>query len=371
LEFTHDALEPLIKTGIRWSILKCLHEVLCSTRLDMQHSINTDLEVAKSMIEMGCHKIRDIDCLLDWVESKLIEKAISLNNIAYWEDLVRKAKKGTLTQKEAVKVPYMEALAKKYEFLSYCIPAETETPRKVEEGKDKTLAIREEPSGTTVAPEIARARGYINMMLDHSEQILWVLVKLFEDLIKKDVKVHTDVTRDLRNCRTVINSIRNHECPDCDIKIANETVPELQRSLEKVKHSLMVVAMSVGDDYAKGWIDTIDKAERGELRHIAPSLPSVSGVPKFVSGLPRVPEKGWTRITLLKPIAEEKVEDISRQLGVATEFEGDLRIIVKGGQEQVMKAAKMIYHLQSENREMNEHPELSSQRRYSRQKDVQ
>jgi len=212
------------------------------------------------------------------------------------------------------------------------------------------LAVREESSAITVAPEIARARGYINTMLDHSEQIWWVLDRLFKDLVKKNVTIHADVIRDLRNCRTLINFIRNHVCPDCDIEIANERVPDLKHSLEKVKHSLIAVALSVGDDYAKDWRDTIDKAERGELRHITPSVPSV---PKFVSGLSKDPEKGWTRITLSKPVDKERVEDISKQLGVATEFEDELRIAIKGERKQVTKAAKMIYQLQPENCEMN------------------
>jgi len=36
---------------------------------------------------------------MDWVESKLMEKAISLDDIEYWESLLRKAKKGDLVRK--------------------------------------------------------------------------------------------------------------------------------------------------------------------------------------------------------------------------------------------------------------------------------
>jgi hypothetical protein len=116
-----DEIEDLAKTGMRWSVLKCLHEVLCNTRLDMPDSINSDLEVAISMIEKGSDKTGDADDLLDWVESKLIGKAISMDNIAYWESLLEKAKKGKLAREEARKVPFMEDLIKKYGFLSYCI----------------------------------------------------------------------------------------------------------------------------------------------------------------------------------------------------------------------------------------------------------
>jgi hypothetical protein len=127
-----DESEDLTKTGMRWSILKCLHEVLCNTRLDMPRSIDSDLEVAMSMIEKGSGKTKDANDLLDWVESKLIGKAISMDNIAYWENLLEKTKKGQLTQEEASKVPFMENQIKKYGFLSYCISLETDCTQKTQ-----------------------------------------------------------------------------------------------------------------------------------------------------------------------------------------------------------------------------------------------
>jgi hypothetical protein len=111
-----DESGDLVKTRRRWSVLKCLYEVLCKTRLDVPRYIDSDFEVAMSMIEKGFGKTGDANDLLDWVESKLVRKAVSLDNVAYWEDLLEKAKKGELTQEEAMKVPFMENLVKKYGF---------------------------------------------------------------------------------------------------------------------------------------------------------------------------------------------------------------------------------------------------------------
>jgi len=119
LGFRDYGKEALKKTGMKWSVLKCLHETLCDARLDVPHSINTDLDVARSMIETRRPRIRDVDGLLEWVEGKLVEKAVSLEDVVYWEDLLRKAEKGELTREEAMRVPFMEALIKRYEFLSY------------------------------------------------------------------------------------------------------------------------------------------------------------------------------------------------------------------------------------------------------------
>jgi Arc/MetJ-type ribon-helix-helix transcriptional regulator len=193
-----------------------------------------------------------------------------------------------------------------------------------------------------VTPEITEdTRGYINVQLQRSEQIWWVLVRLFGDLVLKDVKVDAEYARQLRNCRTLINFVRSHTNPEGDIELANERLPDLQYSVEKVKRDLIATAICVCDDYAKDWITEIDKAERGELQEI----PAVG--PKFVPGLPRNSNIGWTRITLLKPIAKESVEEISRMLNVEVTPENSLHFIVRGEKKKVKKAVEMLYKLQS------------------------
>lgn len=119
-------LESVKKAGGRWAVLRCLYEVLCEMRLDLSRSIHGDFEVARSGIETGSKSTGDAEILMDWVEGKLIGKAIVLDNIAFWEDLLRKVKKGKLTATEAMKIPFMETVIEKYGFLSYCLPDETE-----------------------------------------------------------------------------------------------------------------------------------------------------------------------------------------------------------------------------------------------------
>jgi len=193
-----------------------------------------------------------------------------------------------------------------------------------------------------VTPEITEGtRGYINVQLQRSEQIWWVLVRLFGDLVRKDIKVDAEYARQLRNCRTLINFVRSHICPECDIELANERLPDLQHNLEKVKRDLIANAICVCDDYAKDWISEIDRAERGELREI----PAVG--PRFVPGLPRNSNIGWTRVTLSKPVPKERVEEISRMFGVVVKPENSLHFVVRGDKKTVKKAVEMLYQLQS------------------------
>lgn len=193
-----------------------------------------------------------------------------------------------------------------------------------------------------MTPQITEGtRGYINVQLQRSEQIWWVLVRLFGDLVQKDVKVDAEYARQLRNCRTMMNFVRSHICPECDIELANERLPELQYSIENVKRDLVATAICVCDDYAKDWIAELDKAERGELRE----MPAVG--PRFVPGLPRNNSIGWTRVTLSKPVAKERVEEISRILNVVVKPENSLHFVVRGEKKTVKKAVEMLYQLQS------------------------
>jgi len=195
---------------------------------------------------------------------------------------------------------------------------------------------------STMTTEVTEGtRGYINVQLHRSEQIWWVLVRMFGDLVRKDIKVDAEYARQLRNCRTVMNFVRSHICPECDIELANDRLPELQKSLEQVKRDLLATAICVCDDYAKDWITELDKAERGELRE------TPTAGPKFVPGLPRNNNIGWTRITLSKPIPKERVEEISRMLNVMVKPENSLHFVVRGDKKTVKKAVEMLYQLQS------------------------
>jgi Arc/MetJ-type ribon-helix-helix transcriptional regulator len=198
------------------------------------------------------------------------------------------------------------------------------------------------PVSLMVPQVTAGTRGYINVQLQRAEQIWWVLVRLFGDLVRKDTKLDAEYARQLRNCRTMINFIRSHTCPECDIELANERLPDLQRVLEKIKRDLVAAALGIPGYYAQEWIIELDKAERGELRDIP------SGGPKFVPGLPRNNDVGWTRVTLSKPVPRERVEEISKTFGVAVRPENSLHFVVRGDKKTVKKAVEMLYELQSE-----------------------
>jgi len=69
-----------------------------------------------------------------------MEKAISMNNIDYWEDLLKRARKDKLALKEVLNVPFMKQVSQKYDFLSYCMPEYIEPTVKTKFKKEKALA---------------------------------------------------------------------------------------------------------------------------------------------------------------------------------------------------------------------------------------
>jgi len=110
------------RIGGRWGVLKCLYKTLYDTSLDLPASVRTDLEAAGLKIKAGGGRMRDAEVLLDWVEGKLREKAVFLDNISYWEGLLGKAKKGEMTKGEFAEAPFMKGLLEEHEFLSHCLP---------------------------------------------------------------------------------------------------------------------------------------------------------------------------------------------------------------------------------------------------------
>jgi hypothetical protein len=160
-------------------------------------------------------------------------------------------------------------------------------------------------------------------------------------MTRKGVNVNPDHARDLRNSRTLINFVRTHSCPDCDIELANKRLPDLRYGLEQIKRDLIAAALCVSEDYARDWIDEIDRAERGELRE------SPSSGPTFMPGLPKDNGTGWTRVTLPRPIDREKAEEISKLLGVSVKQENSVHLIVHGEKKAVRKAVELLYQERS------------------------
>jgi hypothetical protein len=116
-----EDLLALRRTGLRWAILKCLHWRLTDVRFDIPQSVNGDLGVARSIIETGCSNLGTANGRLDWVEHALMAKAISLDNLQYWEVLLGKHHHNKLEKADIENMPNFETLVRQYPFIAYCM----------------------------------------------------------------------------------------------------------------------------------------------------------------------------------------------------------------------------------------------------------
>jgi len=175
------------------------------------------------------------------------------------------------------------------------------------------------------------------------EQVWLVLADLYQDLSRRDV--HVNVASELRNCKTLIHFIRTNVLhpPVKELSTVDDSLQNSSQILGKIKHSLISAAQGVGENYAKDWMDKIDKAERAELDYRM-----IHTVSSFVPSLPRDLERGWIRLTLPKAIAEERVQDVAEQFGVIIEFEDDCHVVIRGRKTLVKKVAQDIHDLSLE-----------------------
>jgi len=181
-----------------------------------------------------------------------------------------------------------------------------------------------------------------DMDVKRLEQVWSVLSDFFQDLNRRNISI--DVASDLRDCKTLIHFIRTSVShPSKEPVIIDDSFRNLLQILDKIRSQLISEALRHDESYVREWIGKIDKAERAESDYTMIYTPS-----EFTSGLPRDPEEGWVRLTLQKPIAEERVQDVAEQFGVIIEIKKDCRISISGQRDSVKKATRDVYELSLE-----------------------
>ena len=126
-------IDILKKLGMRWAVLVSLSNFLhsCPPPYEVPQSVDTELRLARSMIESGCFSVCEVDCMLTNIERELIPKVFSIDEKSdnRWVHLLGKAMKGELTSEEVLKLPFIEPIIQECEFMQ-CIC-----------GKEKKLGI--------------------------------------------------------------------------------------------------------------------------------------------------------------------------------------------------------------------------------------
>jgi len=152
-----------------------------------------------------------------------------------------------------------------------------------------------------------------------SEQNWLVLQHLISDLTKKGYKIPSGINPEMGLIRSTISSYkRDPSHPDLI-----DGLTKAEMSLNNIQGTLLTMAEEEGDEYVDHWLDLLKKVMRGEkVFEFAKSRSQfiVNSPPGLTTG----------RITLKKPLAEERVQEIAEWHGLIIEFDDDVTIELHG-----------------------------------------
>ncbi|MFX0068923.1 MAG: hypothetical protein ACFFA1_06770 [Promethearchaeota archaeon] len=123
--------EEIKKDGLWWGVLKCLLKTLDRAGYKIPRSTSSKLEVIRKIIETRSHSIRALEGLLNQVEDILTDKLIYIFRAFSWYQVLLRSKNGDLTINEAMEIPHMREMVKRFKFLSYCMPTRMEPPKAI------------------------------------------------------------------------------------------------------------------------------------------------------------------------------------------------------------------------------------------------
>ena len=162
-----------------------------------------------------------------------------------------------------------------------------------------------------------------------SEQNWLVLQNLITDLTKKGHEIPNGINPEMGLIRSAISSYkRDPSHPD----LMNE-LAKAEMSLNSIQASLLILAEEEGDEYVDHWLDLLKRVMRGEeVFEFANSRSRflVNSPPGLTTG----------RITLIDPLAEERVQEIAEWHGLIIEFDDDVTIQLHGDKPDLQTGLK-------------------------------
>lgn len=162
-----------------------------------------------------------------------------------------------------------------------------------------------------------------------SEQNWLVLQNLITDLTKKGHEIPKGINPEMGLIRSSISSYkRDPSHPD----LINE-LAKAEMSLNSIQASLLIIAEEEGDEYVDHWLDLLKRVMRGE--EVFEFAKSRS---KFLVNSP--PGLTTGRITLIDPLAEERVQEIAEWNGLIIEFDDDITIQLHGDKPDLQNGLK-------------------------------
>ena len=165
-----------------------------------------------------------------------------------------------------------------------------------------------------------------NLPIDQS----WlVIANLSTDLHKKGIPLPNQINKDLGLVKSQIGFYKKDPThPD----MINE-MARAEMSLNEIQGILLSFAESISQEYHDEWLDKLNRANRGEEVYETSNTQS-----RFIVNAP--PGFSYAKITLKKPIAEDRVQEIAEYYGLIMEFDSDVTIALYGDKPDIQAALK-------------------------------
>ena len=157
-----------------------------------------------------------------------------------------------------------------------------------------------------------------------SEQNWLIVFNLLTDLSKKGYEIPEGLNPELGLIRSSISSYKKDPShPELINGLA-----KAEMSLNNIQEVLLSLASKEGEEYLEKWLGLFKKAMHGEEVFEFPKSRST-----FIANTP--PGLTTGRITLKKPLAEERVQEIAEWNGLIIEFEDDVTVDLHGDKEDL------------------------------------
>ena len=162
--------------------------------------------------------------------------------------------------------------------------------------------------------------------MSHEEK--WkILADLLTELQKQGKKIPTDVMKDLRSAKTMIQVLKADPTHI-------ETMSRIDTYLRSVESYAISTAERLEKKIAEDWLTKLNNQNRGKTSE------KTEVASRFIHGIPR--DKNWVRIQISEDITQENLKKLVKENGLSYLTQKNGYITVYGNGENLKKFVKML-----------------------------
>ena len=153
-----------------------------------------------------------------------------------------------------------------------------------------------------------------------------ILADLLIELQKSGIKISTDVIKDLRSAKSLIQILKAD-------KIDTESISKIDKYLKNVEAYVIYNAEKSGREYVEDWLEKLNEQKKEEIKEKKPKYRFVSGIPK---------NKKWILIETSEMSSPNVVKKIAKKCNLSYKIHKDGEIIIYGNEKEIKSFVQMI-----------------------------